>query len=374
MRCKAARAGKRSALRARQRSNLTCMPLDLCMPAQHIGPFKDFTAVIGPNGSGKSNLMDAISFVLGVRTTQLRGNQLRCEAGMWQTGSSSSFSTAELAGSTAALRLPAGTHFTIFLHTALAWAFAQHWAVRLLFEPLPSPLAPSLFCPCRELLYANSDAGQEDRARRGMVSLVFVTGEEEDEEQQQQQGAGAREEVVFSRHIQPSSSESDAAYQSVYKINGRTVTWEAYSTRLSGFGILVKVRNFLVFQVSREEEGKLMMEGGEQNTGWAAGSQLVLSASLLTEQVFSLSSNKGGVVLPVHICEWVPPQTHLPLPTCAQGDIEAVAAKSPSELTHLFEQISGSDAYKRQYDELQKAQAKAEEKVGASGGEAGGRA
>jgi structural maintenance of chromosome 1 len=33
------------------------------------------------------------------------------------------------------------------------------------------------------------------------------------------------------------------------------------------------------------------------------------------------------------------------------------------ELTHLFEQISGSDAFKRQYDELQQLQAKAEEKV-----------
>ncbi|PNG99745.1 Structural maintenance of chromosomes protein 1 [Tetrabaena socialis] len=41
---------------------------------QHIGPFKAFTAVIGPNGSGKSNLMDAISFVLGIRTTHLRGS------------------------------------------------------------------------------------------------------------------------------------------------------------------------------------------------------------------------------------------------------------------------------------------------------------
>jgi len=41
---------------------------------QIIGPFKQFTAVIGPNGAGKSNLMDAISFVLGVRTAQLRGN------------------------------------------------------------------------------------------------------------------------------------------------------------------------------------------------------------------------------------------------------------------------------------------------------------
>lgn len=41
-----------------------------------IGPFRTFTSVIGPNGSGKSNLMDAISFVLGVRTQQLRGAQL----------------------------------------------------------------------------------------------------------------------------------------------------------------------------------------------------------------------------------------------------------------------------------------------------------
>ncbi|KAF8748152.1 hypothetical protein HU200_013046 [Digitaria exilis] len=37
-----------------------------------IGPFFDFTAIIGPNGAGKSNLMDAISFVLGVRSVQLR--------------------------------------------------------------------------------------------------------------------------------------------------------------------------------------------------------------------------------------------------------------------------------------------------------------
>jgi structural maintenance of chromosome 1 len=42
-----------------------------------VGPFKTFTAVIGPNGAGKSNLMDAISFVLGVSTKELRGKQLR---------------------------------------------------------------------------------------------------------------------------------------------------------------------------------------------------------------------------------------------------------------------------------------------------------
>lgn len=42
-----------------------------------IGPFKRFTTIIGPNGSGKSNLMDAISFVLGVKTGVLRGSNLR---------------------------------------------------------------------------------------------------------------------------------------------------------------------------------------------------------------------------------------------------------------------------------------------------------
>ena len=37
----------------------------------------NFTSVIGPNGAGKSNLMDAISFVLGVKSAQLRSAQLK---------------------------------------------------------------------------------------------------------------------------------------------------------------------------------------------------------------------------------------------------------------------------------------------------------
>lgn len=43
---------------------------------QKIGPLKQFTAVIGPNGSGKSNFMDAISFVLGEKTANLRVKKL----------------------------------------------------------------------------------------------------------------------------------------------------------------------------------------------------------------------------------------------------------------------------------------------------------
>eukprot|EP01102_Stenamoeba_stenopodia_P012094 TRINITY_DN3779_c0_g1_i1.p1 TRINITY_DN3779_c0_g1~~TRINITY_DN3779_c0_g1_i1.p1 ORF type:complete len:1214 (-),score=376.16 TRINITY_DN3779_c0_g1_i1:27-3668(-) len=42
-----------------------------------VGPFLPFTSIIGPNGSGKSNIMDAISFVLGVKTGTLRGSNLK---------------------------------------------------------------------------------------------------------------------------------------------------------------------------------------------------------------------------------------------------------------------------------------------------------
>jgi structural maintenance of chromosome 1 len=41
-----------------------------------IGPFGRFTAIIGPNGSGKSNLMDAISFVLGEKSSNMRVTRL----------------------------------------------------------------------------------------------------------------------------------------------------------------------------------------------------------------------------------------------------------------------------------------------------------
>jgi len=44
---------------------------------QVIGPFTHFNSIIGPNGAGKSNLMDAISFVLGVKSAQLRSSQLK---------------------------------------------------------------------------------------------------------------------------------------------------------------------------------------------------------------------------------------------------------------------------------------------------------
>ncbi|CAK9162657.1 unnamed protein product [Ilex paraguariensis] len=165
---------------------------------QTIGPFYDFTAIIGPNGAGKSNLMDAISFVLGVRTGQLRGAQLK------------------------------------------------------------------------DLIYAFDDREKEQKGRRAFVKLVY------------QLGNGT--EIHFTRAI-------TSAGAGEYRIDGRQVTWDEYSAKLKSLGILVKARNFLVFQ----------------------------------------------------------------------GDVESIASKNPKELTALLEQISGSDEYKREYEELEEKKARAEE-------------
>ncbi|KFK34708.1 hypothetical protein AALP_AA5G181300 [Arabis alpina] len=122
---------------------------------QLVGPFKDFTAIIGPNGAGKSNLMDAISFVLGVRTGQLRGTQLK------------------------------------------------------------------------DLIYAFDDREKEQRGRRAFVRLVY----------QLDDGL----ELRFTRSI-------TSAGGSEYRIDDRVVSLDEYNQKLRSLGILVKARNFLVFQ------------------------------------------------------------------------------------------------------------------------------
>ncbi|MBN3316493.1 SMC1A protein, partial [Atractosteus spatula] len=119
---------------------------------QIIGPFHKFTAIIGPNGSGKSNLMDAISFVLAEKTSNLRVKTLKD-----------------------------------LIHGA----------------PVGKPAA-----------------------NRAYVSMVYC----ED----------SGEERSFTRVIIGSSSE--------YRINSKVVGLSEYSEELEKLGILIKARNFLVFQ------------------------------------------------------------------------------------------------------------------------------
>ena len=128
-----------------------------------VGPFMGFTAIIGTNGSGKSNLMDAISFVLGVKTSQLRGNQLR------------------------------------------------------------------------DLVYRNlEDPSDDPSRRRAHVKLVY------------RQSDDPVDEIEFTRAVMVSGG-------SEYRVGNRVVTMETYNERLAEIGVLVKARNFLVFQ--NEVEG-----------------------------------------------------------------------------------------------------------------------
>lgn len=151
---------------------------------QIIGPFEDnFVSIIGPNGAGKSNLMDALSFVLGIQSAQLRSTSLADL--IYRDGS----------------------------------RVAGHASVTA--------------------VYARSDGVQVSLSRR----------------------------VTSHGH-------------SEYRIDGKTASYTDYCRAWEQENVLIKARNFLVFQ----------------------------------------------------------------------GDVEAVASKSPRELTNLFEQISGSEEYRAEYD------------------------
>ena len=121
---------------------------------QRIGPFKNFTSVIGPNGSGKSNLMDAISFVFGVQSRDLRSSQMK----------------------------------------------------DLIFRP----------------------PGKTVQNLRASATLIYQDDETE-------------EETRFSRSISPNGVGE-------YRVDGTVVSFAVYEERLSDIGVILKARNFLVFQ------------------------------------------------------------------------------------------------------------------------------
>jgi energy-coupling factor transporter ATP-binding protein EcfA2 len=116
---------------------------------------------LGPNGSGKSNMMDAISFVLGVQSRHLRSTHLK------------------------------------------------------------------------ELIF-RKDAHSAP-ARKASVKLVYVVSKGEFRDKAE------GTEVHFSRSI-------SATGVSTYKLDNRDVTYEVYEETLQTVGVLVKARNFLVFQ------------------------------------------------------------------------------------------------------------------------------
>ncbi|XP_046363466.1 structural maintenance of chromosomes protein 1A-like [Haliotis rufescens] len=135
---------------------------------QRIGPFKRFSAIIGPNGSGKSNLMDAISFVLGEKTSNLRVKRLGD-----------------------------------LIHGA----------------PIGQPAS-----------------------NRASVMAVYYDPDQD-------------KETSFTRIIHGNSSD--------HKINGKTVSGQEYASALGKIGVLVKSKNFLVFQGTVES---IAMKNAKERT------------------------------------------------------------------------------------------------------------
>ncbi|KAI0266211.1 cohesin complex subunit psm1 [Gloeopeniophorella convolvens] len=143
---------------------------------QVIGPFKNFTSIIGPNGAGKSNLMDAISFVLGVKSAQLRSSQLRD---------------------------------LVYRGRRLARDNGEG----------TSQAEPE----------EEDDEGGEGE---GTAKKAWVLAVLEDEK---------KKEWLFQRTISTTGA-------SEYKLNKRVVTYTTYNEALIKHNILVKAKNFLVFQ------------------------------------------------------------------------------------------------------------------------------
>ncbi|KAF8957847.1 condensin complex subunit SMC1 [Flammula alnicola] len=139
---------------------------------QTIGPFMNFTSVVGPNGAGKSNLMDAISFVLGVKSAQLRSSQLKD---------------------------------------------LVYRGRRLAAEDGSLP-------PEEE---EDDEVEGEGTAKKAWVMAVYADA--------------ASKEWRFQRTISTTGA-------SEYKLNNKVVTYSAYNAALISHNILVKAKNFLVFQ------------------------------------------------------------------------------------------------------------------------------
>ncbi|KAK9247514.1 RecF/RecN/SMC [Lipomyces tetrasporus] len=165
-----------------------------------------FTSIIGPNGAGKSNMMDAISFVLGIKSSHLRSSQLKD---------------------------------LVYRDRILSDENDVH-----------------------------SQIGKD--ATTASVTAVYVKDD--------------GTEMHLKRSITTQGS-------SEYRLNGKVVSALEYLRALEEENILIKARNFLVFQ----------------------------------------------------------------------GDVEAIAAQSPRDLTRLIEQISGSLEYRAEYENQKLEQEKATE-------------
>ncbi|KAK3719468.1 Structural maintenance of chromosomes protein 1B [Vermiconidia calcicola] len=162
----------------------------------HVLQFGDsyFTSIIGPNGSGKSNSMDAISFVLGIKSSHLRSTHLKDLVYRGRVLKHS--------------KINADGDATDGVTNGEANGDAEGGA-------------------------SDEEEGDTQRStQRNDPSTAWVMAVYEDD---------AGEEQRWKRSITSSGA-------SEYRINNRVVNAKQYNESLEAENILIKARNFLVFQ------------------------------------------------------------------------------------------------------------------------------
>lgn len=164
----------------------------------HLLQFGDsyFTSIIGPNGSGKSNSMDAISFVLGIKSAHLRSTHLK---DLIYRGRVLKHSKINADGTATDDVTNGEVH-----RDAEAGASDDEAA------PARTQTSPQRHDPQTAWVMAiyEDDAGEEQRWKRSI----------------------------------------NASGASEYRINNRVVTAKQYNEALEAENILIRARNFLVFQ------------------------------------------------------------------------------------------------------------------------------
>lgn len=156
-----------------------------------------FTSIIGPNGSGKSNSMDAISFVLGIKSSHLRSAHMKDLVYRGRVLKQSKIN----ADGTATDNVNGDENGNINGHTEVG-AFDEEEAAAQTSSQRSDPQTAWVMA-----IYED-DAGEEQRWKRSITS----------------------------------------AGQSEFRINNRIVSAKQYNEALEAENILIKARNFLVFQ------------------------------------------------------------------------------------------------------------------------------
>ncbi|CZR66182.1 related to SMC1 protein [Phialocephala subalpina] len=149
-----------------------------------------FTSIIGPNGSGKSNSMDAISFVLGIKSSHLRSAHLRD---------------------------------LVYRGRVLKTSKINDDG---------SAVAPTTNGHANGNGEGSEEESQSQKPARNDPKSAWVMAVYEDD---------AGDEQKWKRTITNQGS-------SEYRINDRVVTAQQYNESLESENILIKARNFLVFQ------------------------------------------------------------------------------------------------------------------------------